>query len=132
MVLCVAFCWVFFGDNYADNPIYKTPLFLGYGYFMSLAMIGGMAKFGDVSNKFTEWMTKRSYGLYVFHYLGISAVALYLAKPGIIPPVAAYLLSAAAGFGGAYLLNAVISRIPFWRWAVLGITKKKEASNAKG
>ena len=127
VALCVAFCWVFFGSNYADNPVYKTPLFLGYGYFASLAFLGGMARFGDVNNRFTEWMTKRSYGLYVFHYLGISAVALYLAKPGLIPPVAAYLLSAVAGFGGAYLLNAIISRIPFWRWAVLGIKKKKEA-----
>jgi len=127
VALCIAFCYVYFGDNYADNPVYKSPLFLLYGYFASLAIIGGMARFGDVSNRFTEWMNKRSYGLYIFHYLGISTVALLLARPGIVPPVAAYLLSALAGFGGAYLLNAIISRIPFWRWAVLGIKKKKEA-----
>jgi len=132
VVLCVLFCWMFFGYNYADDPIYKAPHFLLYSYFASLAFLGGMAKYGDVSNGFTEWMTKRSFGLYVFHYLGISAFALYIAKPGLVPPAAGYILTAAAGFGGAYLLNAFISRIPFWRWAVLGISKKKEAENAKG
>ena len=126
VVLCAFFCIAFFGYNYADNPVYKTPLFLGYGYFASMAILGGIARFGDVSNGFTEWMSKRSYGLYIFHYLGISAVALYLAKPGYVPAPAAYLLSALAGFAGAYLLNALISRIPFWRWAVLGISRKKE------
>ena len=132
VALCVLFCWMFFGYNYADNPIYKMPHFLVYGYFACLAIIGGMAKYGDVSNRFTEWMTKRSFGLYVFHYLGISAFALYIAKPGLVPPIASYILTIVAGFGGAYLLNAIISRIPFWRWAVLGISKKKEAKNAKG
>ncbi|MBP5261505.1 MAG: acyltransferase [Clostridiales bacterium] len=137
-ILCVVFCVVFFGYNYADNPVYKSPFFLLYGYFASLAIIGGMARFGDVSNRFTEWMSKRSYGLYIFHYLGISSVALFLARPGIVPPVAAYLLSAVAGFGGAYILKAIISRIPFWRWAVLGISKKtvkketKEVRNVQG
>ena len=131
VVLCVVFCVAFFGLNYADNPIYKSPLFLGYGYFASLAIIGGMARFGDVSNRFTEWMTKRSYGLYIFHYLGISSVALFLAKPGLIPPVATYLLSAVCGFAGAYLLYEVISRVPFWSWAVLGIKKPKKTGKSK-
>ena len=132
VALCFLFCRMFFGMNYADNPIYKSPYFLIYGYFACMAILGGMAKYGDFNNRFTEWMTKRSYGLYVFHYLGISAFALYIAKPGLVPPLASYILTTIAGFGGAYLLNAIISRIPFWRWAVLGISKKKEAKNAKG
>ena len=30
-----------------------------------------------------------------------------------------------AGFGGGYLLNAIISRIPYYRWFVLGISEKE-------
>ena len=127
--LGVAFCIKYFGENYADNPAYRSVLFLGYGYFASMAILATMARFGDFSNKFTQWMSKRSFGLYVFHYLGISAVGLYLAKPGLIPPFAAYLLSAVAGFGGAYLLYEIISRIPVYRWMVLGMSKKKEPKN---
>ena len=131
--LGTAFCIVYFGQNFADNPAYRSPLFLLYGWFGSMAMLGGFAKFFDFSNKFTTWMSKRSWGLYVFHYLGISAVALFFAKPGILPAWACYLLSLICGFGLAYLLNFVMSRIPFLRWAVLGITKKKkEVRNVQG
>ena len=130
--LCIAFCAVYFGQNYADNPVYRSPLFLLYSWFGSLAMIGGFAKFFDFDTKFTKWMSSHSWGLYIFHYLGISAVALYLAKPGLIPAWAAYLLSAIAGFALSYALYFVISRIPVYRWAVLGITKKKEKKNVQG
>jgi hypothetical protein len=34
-------------------------------------------------------------------------------------------LSLAASFALGYALNEIISRIPFFRWAVLGISKKK-------
>lgn len=130
-VLCAAFCIKYFGQNYADNPVYRTPLFLLYGWFGSLAMLGGFAKYFDFSNAFTRWMGKRSYGLYIFHYLGISAVALFIAKPGYLPPWACYLLSTVMGFALGYGLNFVISRIPFLRWAVLGISKRKERKNVQ-
>lgn len=124
--LCIAFCAVYFGRNYADNPVYRSALYLTYGWFGCLAMLGGFARFFDFSNAFTSWMSKRSWGLYVFHYLGISAVALFIAKPGLLPPWACYLMSTIAGFALAYVLNFVISRIPLYRWAVLGITRKKK------
>ena len=133
--LCIAFTYVYFireVQNYADNPVYRSPLFLLYAWFGSLAMIGGFAKFFDFETKFTKWMSSHSWGLYVFHYLGISAVALYLAKPGLIPAWAAYLLSTIAGFALAYALYFVISKIPVYRWAVLGITKMKEKKDVQG
>ena len=70
-------------------------------------------------------MNRHSFGLYMFHYLGISACALYIAKPGLLPPAAVYPLSLAAGLLAGYLLYALISRLPFFRWAVLGIGKGK-------
>lgn len=120
-----SFCVCCFGENYAIAPAYISPLFIGYGYFASLALIGGMAKYMDRQTPFTKWMRDRSFGLYVFHYLGISVVAVYIAKPGYLPALAVYLLSAIAGFGLAYLLNAVMTRLPFFKWAVLGIKEKK-------
>ena len=129
-VLGAAFCARYFGEVYADNPVYRSVLFVTYGYFACLAIFGGMAKYCDFSNSFTRWMNKRSFGLYVFHYLGISSVALFVARRGILPAPAVYLLSLIAGFAGAYLLNGIISRIPGYRWAVLGI--KEEKKNVQG
>ena len=134
--LCIAFTYVYFireVQNYADNPVYRTPLFLLTSYFGSLAMIGGFAKFFDFETGFTKWMSKRSWGLYLFHYLGISAVALFIAKPGYLPAWACYLLSAVMGFALSYILNFIIPKIPVYRWLVMGISKKKkESKNVQG
>ena len=132
--LCIAFTVVFFwvkgGMNYADKPANVGPLYVACSYFGSLAMIAGFAKFGDVSNRFTSWMSKRSFGLYVFHYLGISSVALVFAKPMLLPAPLCYIISLIAGFAFGYGLYELFSRIPFYRWALLGI--KKEKKNVQG
>ena len=117
------------GTNYADKPVNRGPLYAACAYFGSLAMLAGMARFGDFSNSFTKWMSSHSFGLYVFHYLGISTVALVFAKNAILPAPLCYLLSLVAGFAFGYGLYAIISRIPFFRWAVLGISKKKVQKN---
>ena len=125
LVLGAAFCKVYFGEVYADAPVNRTLLFTSYGWIMSLAMLGFGARYLDVQNAFTSWMSRHSWGLYVFHYLGISAVGLYIGKPRLLPPLPVYVLSLIAGFAAGYLLYEIISRIPFYRWAVLGIKKEK-------
>ena len=122
-VLGTAFCVVNFGGQYADAPANRTVLFTTYAWFMSLAVLGCGAKYLDFQNAFTSWMSRHSWGLYVFHYLGISAVGLYIGKAGLLPPALTYLLALIAGFAAGYLLYGIISRIPFFRWAVLGIKK---------
>ena len=129
VAVCIIFSILYFvvygGMNYADKPVNRGPLYAACAYLGSLAMLGGMARFGDFGNSFTKWMSRKSFGLYVFHYLGISSVALFIAKPGILPAAVCYLLSLAAGFVFGYGLYEIISRIPFFRWAVLGIRKEK-------
>lgn len=126
IALCIIFTFSYFGENYADKPINRGFLYSLDAYVGSVAMLSLMARFGDASNAFTRWMTGHSFGLYVFHYLGISAVALFVAKPKLVPAPACYILSLVAGFVFGYGLYALISRIPFFRWAVLGIKTKKE------
>ncbi len=130
--VCALFAFLYFGQNYADKPINRGLIYSVDAYVGSLAILAGMARFGDFSSPFTKWMSGHSFGLYMFHYLGISTVALYLAKPGLLPAPACYVLSLAAGFVFGYGLYAVISRIPIYRWAVLGIKKKKEKSDVQG
>ncbi len=125
IALCIVFSFTYFGANYADKPINRGLLYAIDAYAGSLAMLSGMARFGDFSNTFTRWMSGHSFGLYVFHYLGISSVALFIAKPELLPAPACYTLSLLAGFVFGYGLYEIISRIPFFRWAVLGIKKNK-------
>ncbi|MBP5529862.1 MAG: acyltransferase [Lachnospiraceae bacterium] len=129
--LGVAFSIIYFGDNYADKPINRGILFALYGYFGSLAILSGFAKFFDFSNAFTSFMSRKSLGLYMFHYLGISAVALLVAKKGILPGAVIYLLSLLAGFATGFGLYALISLIPGYRVLVLGYKKKKAEKDSK-
>ncbi len=125
-ILCIAFAVLYFGENYADRPVNRKALYAACAYFGSLAVLAGMARFGDFRNRFTKWISRRSFGLYVFHYLGISSVALFIAKPKLLPALFCYLLSLAAGFLFGFGLYAIISKIPVYRWLVLGIKRNKE------
>jgi hypothetical protein len=119
-VLCVFFCVTYFGKNIADAPINRSFLFAAYCWFGSLTILGASARFLDFENRLTRWMNRHSFGLYVFHYLGISSVALLLGKQRSLPAGWVYLISLITGFASGYLLDAAISRIPFMRWAILG------------
>lgn len=126
--ICTWFSVYYFSmcANYADKPVNRTALFAACAYLGSLAVLSGMARFLDFSNGFTSLMSRKSFGLYVFHYLGISSVALFIAKSRLLPAALCYLLSLVAGFVAGFGLYETISRIPFFRWAVLGIKKEKK------
>lgn len=127
-VLGVAFCVTYFGQVYADAPVNRTPLFTSYGWFASLAFLGGAAKYLDRTSPFATWMSGRSWGLYVFHYLGISSVAVFVGARRILPAALVYALSLIAAFALSFALYEIISRIPFYRWAVLGIKKERSGN----
>ena len=128
----IAFCVLHFGENYADAPANRTAEYLFFAYFMSVTLLALAAKYLDFATPVTTWIYKRSFGLYVFHYIGISLAALFVAGRFDLHPALIYIMSAAAGFGVGFLLNAIISRIPFFRWAVLGISKRKGKKDVQG
>ena len=125
--LGIAYTVIYFGENYAVEPVINNVLACLYCWFAILAILATMKRFGDKSNGFTHWMTKKSWGLYVFHYLPLAVVSYYLKLyvPGM-PPVFVYLFVGVSAFAGAFLLNEIISRIPVIRWCVLGIRKEKK------
>ena len=57
-------------------------------------------------------------------------MALYAGKTVLLPPALTYVLSLIAGFAVGYGLNWIISRIPFFRWAILGIKKQRATAEA--
>lgn len=127
VALGIAYTVIYFGENYAVEPLINNVLACVYCWFAILAIMATMKRFGDKANAFTTWMAKKSWGLYIFHYLPIAAVAFYLHKfAPELPAILVYLLVGASAFGGAILLYEIISRIPVVRWCVLGIKGKKK------
>ncbi|MCM1038828.1 MAG: acyltransferase [Roseburia sp.] len=123
--LAIAYVIVYFGENYAAEPVINSIFSVAYGWCAVLAVLALMRAYGDKSNRFSIWMSQKSWGLYVFHYLALAVAAYYLhVYAPDMPAFFCYLLVAAAAFGGGFLLYEIISRIPVIRWCVLGMKKK--------
>lgn len=70
---------------------------------------------------------KKSWGIYVFHYLPLACVAYYLrCFASELPAGIVYIVVGISAFAGALLLYEIISRIPIIRWCVLGLKKEKK------
>lgn len=124
LILGAAFTAVFWGQSYAGHEVLDTPLCNVFAWIAVLAVLAFMKKWGGFDNAFARWMTRKSWGLYLFHYLPLAACAYYIyALP--IPAVLKYLLTAVAAVAGGVLLYDIISRIPVLRWCVCGISRKK-------
>ena len=124
LILGAAFTAVFWGQSYAGHEVLDTPLCNVFAWIAVLAVLAFMKKWGGFDNAFARWMTRKSWGLYLFHYLPLAACAYYIyAMP--IPAVLKYLLTAASAVVGGVLLYDIISRIPVLRWCVCGISRKK-------
>ncbi len=125
-VMCVIFVIRFWGQSYPDHEVLDTLLCNVYAWTGVLGVLAFMKRWGNFENAFTRWMCRKSWGLYVFHYLMIAVTGWYLRTlcPSLAP-AAVYLLTAAAGFGGSIILYEIMSRIPVIRWCVLGIGKEK-------
>ncbi len=124
-ILGVVYTVIFYGDNYATSPVVNCPLAIAYAWIACLAILGGAKHWLDRTNAFTSFMTKKSFGLYVFHYLAMSATAYALVTYTGLPGIAIYGITLIAAFAGGFLIFEVISRIPVIRWCVLGIKKEK-------
>ena len=129
LLLGAAYTYFTFGQNYAEAPAINSPLAISYAWMMCLAVTGCFKKWRNGSNKFSMFVSGKSFGLYVFHYLTLSSSAYFLTRYTNLPASFIYLLVTIAAFAGGVLLYEIISRIPVIRWCVLGIkreTKRKK------
>ena len=128
-VLGVTYMLVHFGDDPMTMPVLGCIPAVAFCWAMCLALLGSFKAWADKETAFSAFMTKRSFGIYTFHYLCMSAVALLLVRFTDSPAAVCYILCGIAGLGGSILLWEIVTRIPFVRWCLLGIKKpaKKEA-----
>lgn len=125
VALGALYTYIYYGSNYAVAPAVNSPLAIAYGWAACLAVLAGMKRWADRTSPIRQWLGRRSFGLYVFHYLPLSAAAYLLVNYTRLPAGAIYLLTAVAALLGGWGLYAVVSRVPVLRWCVLGIGKQK-------
>lgn len=127
-VSCVVFVMMFWGKaSYAEHVVLDTLMCNVYAWLGVLGVLAFMKKWGGFKNAFSVWMSRKSWGLYVFHYLFIAIAAWYLhLYAPAMNPVFVYLIVAISGFAGSFTLYEIISRIPVLRWCILGIKGEKK------
>ncbi|MBR3526489.1 MAG: acyltransferase [Bacteroidales bacterium] len=113
-----------FGQDNTSPQYLGSPLNCIYGWLACLAMMGWFnAKF-DRTGRFACYMTRSSYGIYIVHYIVIASLGYMMKVYTSLPPVAIYAILTVAVFSLSPLLYELLRRIPFVRWAALGIKQK--------
>lgn len=109
-----------FGRNNTSPEYLASPLNCIYGWLMCLAMMGWFNARFDSAGRFSSYMTRSSFGLYVVHYLPVAAIGYMLRTYTSLPPVVDYLILTVAVFVLSPVLYEVLHRIPLVRWCVFG------------
>ncbi|MBR1930026.1 MAG: acyltransferase [Lachnospiraceae bacterium] len=123
VILGIVYVALHFGDNYAVMPTVNCIPAVAYAWIACLTILSSMKRWANVTSKLASFMSQRSFGLYVFHYLPLSAAAYVLHTYTSLSAIPSYFLTGLAAFLGGWLLYEIISRIPILRWCVLGMKK---------
>jgi len=127
----VLFVWMSWGQD----PY--SPAFLGswynnlYAWVVTLAMMAGFHYWRNHSweqawvTKLEDYVNGASYGLYILHYLAIGGLGYLLRMHTELPAWSVYTIMLIGVFTLTPALYELIRRIPFLRWAALGVKKKK-------
>lgn len=113
-----------YGLDYTSTEVLSRWDLNLYAMCMILFILGLFARFFDVSNGFTEYMKKRSFGIYVFH-IPVMIVVNYLLIGSHLPMIVIYMVELITALAGSLVLYEVVSRIPVFRYTILGIKKQR-------
>ena len=120
-----AFASTMYGQNDTDPIVLKSWNCNAFAWLAILAMLGCFKAWANKTNRFATYMTRNSYGVYILHYLVIAAFGYMMKVHTSIAPWMQYVILFVAVMTIPFALNEIIKRIPFIRWCVLGIKKKK-------
>ena len=132
MLICavaagVALCWTGWGQNNTSPQFLSGWLNCLYAWLMILAMLGCFKAWFDKTGKFATYMTKSSFGIYVVHYLVIASLGYMMKMYTGLAPWMMYVILTVAVMLLSPAIYEIIRRIPFVRWCVLGINKRKKS-----
>ena len=135
IALGIVYTCMYYGQNYADSfahiEVINSIPAVAFAWAAVLAIFACSREWFDKETAFTRFMVKKNFGVYMFHYVGISGAALFLYSYPSIPLAVRYIIVLAAGLATGFALPEIISRIPVIRFLVMGIRKPKKAAKEK-
>lgn len=127
LALCgaIAYTVYYYGSNYTDAACLQSAFTNWYLWIATLAIFGCGKAYFDTKNKWTMYLSKVSFGVYILHYPVLLGVCYCLSQVVKAPAALSYPLALALGLGLTLALFLLIQKIPVVRYLVLGITKGK-------
>lgn len=120
LMSAAAFATRYYGVDYTLPSVIQSPLCSLFCWAMVLAMLGGFKRWADKTSRFTNYMTRSSFGIYIVHMTVCSATCIIL-KQTSLPIWGIYTITIATTYLGSFALWETLRRVPFLRWAVFGI-----------
>lgn len=114
---------VCFGEDYTLPEHLSQIYVVALAWVTVLAVIANGKYYLNKTSVFATYMTRNSFGLYIVHYLVLIATAWTLTTKTTLPSWAIYIICFVVMSAGSVVLNEILKRMPFVRWAVLGIKK---------
>lgn len=119
-----------FGEDSASPEYLRSWYNNFYAWLAMLAAIAITLQWGNRESRIGAYLSRVSYGWYILHYIVIAGLGYTLFMYTTLPPWADYSILFIAVFTATPILYEIIRRIPFLRWCVLGISKKKQKNTS--
>ena len=124
LALALLFVSRWYGKDYTAPGCLQSPLANLYAWCATLAVLGTFKIWIDKETGFTRYMSRASWGIYVLHYFFALITCWGLKTYTSLPVAAIYALAIIVALLGSVGCWELFRRIPFVRFAVLGIRKK--------
>ena len=123
----VGYIIYYFGQNYTEAACLQSIFTNVYLWIAILAIIGCGKAWCNGSSRFTEYMTKASFGLYIVHYPIVLITCHILVNYCKLPAFVMYVLALVLELVLTPAIYELFKRIPVVRYLVLGIKKQKSS-----
>lgn len=95
-----------------------------YLWIAILSILGLGSKWLNFKNKFTEYMTKNNFNIYILHYVVVLLLGYVTVTFLHLPFIINYIIILLGTIILLPVLIEIVRRIPIIRFMVLGISKK--------
>lgn len=123
IVIGVGYTIHYFGTDYTSSQCLHSLLTNLYLWTAIIAVLGCGKAWMNRTSKFSSYMGKTGFGLYIIHYPVVLAACSFLHFYGGLPVILNYILALLLEFSITPLLYELLRRIPVVRYLVLGQKK---------
>lgn len=125
IVLGMSYVFKYYGVNYSDDAVLQNAFTNIYLWISILAILGIGSKYLNFRNKFTEYMTKNNFNIYILHYTVVLLCGYITVTYLKLPFVLNYIIILIDTIIILPIIIEILKRIPILNKLLLGIIKNK-------